>query len=1302
MGSHGTPSEWFKVRRLRRDGNYREWAANVRALLVDADLASYLETEASEGDDAAMTRQDKCKARLLLSVEGPLQSIVEKAATAKAAWQQLEKEHLGSLQTRRPMLLGEVRELKQGPKETVEAYGDRAKALLSRLEDLDLSCADVLVADAFLQGLRSSFHPCVPILTRLVDEGFDAVLLELKNLTRLMPDAVVRGDAGVDKGKLLQTEGKGRGKKRETRRCFLCGKTGHLKKDCWQGNGGQQAGNVGQQAGNAHPPPAAGVLMASGAQAPGTSGVPGSKGEGALLFDSGATHHIVRDVSCVYNCHMSPVQSIVLGGGETHQVLCAGDVDVYADGKIVTLSGALCVPAIRYDLLSGVQATARGARCTLDGDSVVIHDADGCALLSGSKQHGLYHIEGQVVPRETSTAIACVLDGELGHRRLGHPGVSATRRMLKEMGADSKQDCFDVGTCEVCTTAKQCRESFPRSTSLAESPLQLLHMDVMGPFNVPSLGDARYALTIMDDYSHYSEVHCIKSKSDVFQCARGTMVLWQRQTGRKVKVVRTDNGSEFQGLLQEWFVDKGIAHQTSADYTPEQNGRAERLNRTLIEKTRALLLDHNLPKQFWGAAIDTACYLCNRLTPEGGGPSPLELLFGSKPDLSCLRVFGCLAFVHVPKGSRGKLDACSEPGVFVGYEHSCKAWRVYVWGDGRFHCVKSRNVKFMEDCRPDAVLSECDLEQEDVALFCPVDLQRDDEYVPSGATEGEEADGGLHEEASAAGSSAVEDNDGEEGTEGPRYPSRVRRQPVNPYSAYINQVEDGSDRPTLSEALNRSDAPLWQQAITEELAALQQMGVYEVCKRPEGKKVLPTKMVLEVKRDATGRVEKYKARLVALGCRQIAGKDYDEVFAPTVQRATLRILLSHATAEDLEVHQTDIKTAFLNGELAEEVYVAPPPSVQQANTVWRLKKALYGLKQAARAWHAKLRKELVDAGFRPSEYDPCLFMAGSGPGTVYALVHVDDALLAGSSDAVAWAKAAMANVFEVKDLGEASYFLGLEIVRDRLKKTCWVGQSRYCSDKLLEFGFADSKPQSTPCIPNTHLSKDGVALENESVPYMSVVGSLLYLAVNTRPDISFAVGVLSRFMAAPRAEHWQAAKRVLRYLCGSPDFGILYGGGAPGVQAYCDADFAGDPDSRKSTTGVLILFNGGPVVWSSKLQTVVAASTCEAEYVAAAAAAKEALWVGSVLAEFTGMYKPVTLSMDNQAAITLVKHCTAGVSARTKHIDVAMHVVRDYVMRGDLGVRYVPTKDMKADMLTKGLTRVLHVDAVAKVGLVAK
>ena len=253
--------------------------------------------------------------------------------------------------------------------------------------------------------------------------------------------------------------------------------------------------------------------------------------------------------------------------------------------------------------------------------------------------------------------------------------------------------------CSVCMCAKHAREPFYRCRSAknAEGMLDLLHTDVMGPFQVKSWGGSVYAVTLMDDHSRMAEVALLQKKSDVFGCVRGTIARWERQAGRHVKVVRSDNGTDFKGRLANFFRQRGIVHQLSADYTPEQNGRAERFNRKLMDKVRAMLKHYDLAPQFWGAALDTACYVRNCMPMVGQMVSPHTLFYGEAPDVGRLRVFGCLACVHVPNAKRKKLDARAEAGFFAGYERDSKAWRVYVWRQGRFLCIKSRNVRFDED-----------------------------------------------------------------------------------------------------------------------------------------------------------------------------------------------------------------------------------------------------------------------------------------------------------------------------------------------------------------------------------------------------------------------------------------------------------------------------------------------------------------------------------------------------------------------------------------------------------------------------
>jgi hypothetical protein len=489
--------------------------------------------------------------------------------------------------------------------------------------------------------------------------------------------------------------------------------------------------------------------------------------------------------------------------------------------------------------------------------------------------------------------------------------------------------------------------------------------------------------------------------------------------------------------------------------------------------------------------------------------------------------------------------------------------------------------------------------------------------------------------------------------------------------------------------MSRPDKELWEAAINAELAALQAKHVYTEVTLPEDATAIPSKLVLDIKRDEYGNVDKYKARLVAKGFRQIAGRDYEEVFAPTAQQVTLKILLAVASAHDLAVDQLDVKTAFLNGELEADVYLRLPAELGGA--IWLLHKSLYGLKQSARQWHAKLREEMMAHGFVPSKHEPCLFLKTEQTGPVYVMVHVDDALIIGNRAAVNRAKQLMQSMFDIKDMGVASFFLAMKITR-REAGGYSLEQPRYVHDMLNRFHMADCNPVSTPLPVGLNLSRYDGELLPPGHQYQALVGSLIYLAVNTRPDISHAVGILSRFMAYPTTAHWDAAKHVLRYLKGTSALGLRFHGHAStGNQGVCDweifsdADFAADVDKRKSTTGAVMMMQGAAVAWISKLQSIVATSTAEAEFIAAAMASKQGLWVRKLLGEIYGKVSPLMLRVDNQPAIVLLTEHTAGQSGRTKHIDVQFHFVRDRYQRGDVIVKFVCTQDQRADIFTKQL-----------------
>jgi hypothetical protein len=393
-------------------------------------------------------------------------------------------------------------------------------------------------------------------------------------------------------------------------------------------------------------------------------------------------------------------------------------------------------------------------------------------------------------------------------------------------------------------------------------------------------------------------------------------------------------------------------------------------------------------------------------------------------------------------------------------------------------------------------------------------------------------------------------------------------------------------------------------------------------------------------------------------------------------------------AEDMQLHQLDVKTAFLNGELEEEVWVKEPPGYETGTgNVYRLHKALYGLKQAPRAWYAKLKQELTVLGFTPSVSDPGLFIL-SGNNVVYALVYVDDILLAGKDlTIIESVKASLSSKFALHDLGTAGTFIGFDIKRDHAAGTLRISQRKMIAEVLSNYGMTSVRTVSTALSPGTKLTKAGEPLDKTTHPYSELIGSLLYISVCTRPDISYAVGALARYMSCPTEEHWTAAKHILRYLAGTIDYGIIYSAGDLKLLGFCDSDWAGDSDTRRSTTGYVFMLNGGSISWSSRLQQTVAASTTEAEYMAAAYATKEALWLQSLMRDFNVETRTVVIKSDNQAAISLIQNPIT--SARSKHIDVIYHFTRERASRGDVTFTYVSTKDNVADILTKALEKPL-------------
>ena len=1284
------------VERLDVD-NYATWSIRMRAVLISKGLwaaigaASPPGTAAATAVDAAMDQ--KALAQIILHVADHHLITLGNCATAKAAWDTLKATYEARTNARRLLLRRELTQLKMGATEPLTKYAARATDLQTQLRAAGEDVKDQEVALQFLAGLPPAYGMISTVLTTS-----DAALKIGEMLPKLLQvEQMTQPESSSEAALYAKPRGGnshgngGRQQPREERTCFYCGKTGHLKRDCKKKKRDEAAGsNHKQHSSNQH---GAIALTAS------TSG----SGRQAMrwVLDTGASRHITAEKSILMNARpLDEDITITFGNGGTGKAIATGEVMLHTADAAFHLQDVLLIPEATENLISVRHATKRGVEFLFRKDRCEIASNGHTLATAPCKGDAIYYLSGwseRLAGERMPALVSRTKESpQLWHERFGHLGYDNLARAVGMVtgihtSVEEIQAAADgvAGLCEPCVLGKQHRSPFKKSATAATRPLELVHTDVCGPLPVTSLGGNNYFVTLLDDYSKLSVVRPLARKSDAAAAVQSTLTFLENQAGYQTKKLRCDNGSEFINQeLKKFCTSKGIKLETTVRYTPEQNGAAERLNRTLMDKVRPMLSGAGLPKHLWAEAVVTACYVRNRSPVTGRDRTPYELFFGSKPDVSHLRTFGARAYALTPKQLRNKLEDTSEPGRFIGYPASTKGYKILL-DNGRI--IISRDVAFVEPGSPpiprpakpeDTITWES--EEEEPAT--------QDEHMES---VGEEA-GPNDNQPPPGGGSGRSGGGGSSGNKRPKRAAtqipaaiwhdesymitgRKRNMAGSAHLAVIN--EPG----TMEEALASEQSELWQQAMDEEMASLLANNTWTLEAPPANVKPIPVKWVFKIKRDATGNVERYKARLVAKGFHQREGIDYEEVFAPVSKYTTLRTLLALAASQDLEIHQLDIKTAFLNGELEEDVWIQQPPGYDNGNGMaCHLHKSLYGLKQAPRAWHAKLKEELEAMDFRPSAADPALFVKDGQP-PIYLLTYVDDILIVTKdSSALADTKTKITTAFEARDLGAATCFLGMDIQRDRTARIITLTQSRIIRDLLEKYGMAECKPLVTPLSTAIKLTKDGELLDTSTNTFAQLIGSLMYISVCTRPDIAQAVGALARYMAKPTVTHWQAAKGVLRYIAGTKDYGITFGGNGLTLEAYCDADYAGDIDTRRSTTGYVFILSGGAISWSSRLQPTVAASTTEAEYMAAAYAIKEALWLRTLLLELDMEIGTVTINADNQSAIKLLKNPVF--SMRSKHIDVIYHFARERVTRKDVTFKYIPTDKMVADALTKPLT----------------
>ena len=989
------------------------------------------------------------------------------------------------------------------------------------------------------------------------------------------------------------------------------------------------------------------------------------------ILDSGASFHATPCQEIMENYVSGDFGKVHLADDETLKIVGKGDIRLKLPNQTTwKLQGVRHVPGLRRNLISVGQLDGEGYCTTFSGHEWKI--TKGALVIARGKKTGTLYVTSNL---ENIVAVADA-DGKsnLWHQRLGHMSEKGMKTLLSKGKLPDLKN-VDVGLCEDCIFGKQKKVSFTKSgkTPKAER-LELVHTDVWGPSPVSSLAGSLYYVTFIDDSTRKLWVYFLKKKSKVFDTFRKWKAMVENETGLKIKRVRSDNGGEYRdNRFREFCVNNGIKMEKTVPMTPQQNGIAERMNRTLNERARSMRIHAGLPKMFWAEAVNTASYLINR------GPSipldgklPKEVWSGKEVNLSHLRVFGCISYVHIDSAERSKLDAKSNKCVFVGYGGDEFGYRFWDYENRKI--IRSRDVIFNENVmykdRSIAESSSSSTEAETKEFVEFKEISGNDVQISPEAVQEEP------------------------GTPALRRSSGIPK-PIQRYSPSLHYLllSDSGEPECYDQAMQVEDSIKGESAMKDEMDSLMSNQTWELAELPPGKKALHNKWVYRIKEEHDGN-KRYKARLVVKGFQQKEGVDYNEIFSPVVKLTTIRLVLKIVAAENLHLEQLDVKTAFLHGDLEEELYMRQPEGFikeDKKKLVCRLKKSLYGLKQAPRQWYKKFDSFMSSHGFTRCQADHCCYFKKFDNNFIILLLYVDDMLVAGSDmQEIVNLKQKLSKQFEMKDLGAAKQILGMRIRRDTNSRTLLLSQDKYISKVLSRFNMQNAKVVSTPLGVHFRLPKEQSPKTEEEraymakVPYASAIGSLMYVMVCTRPDIAQAVGAVSRYMNNPGKLHWEAVKWILRYLRGTTGKALCFKGGDTILTGYVDADLAGNVDIRRSTTGYVYTLGGTAVSWGSQLQKIVALSTTEAEYVAVTEASKEMVWLQSFLEELGKKQEDNVLYCDSQSAIHLAKN--PSFHSRTKHIQLRYHFIRSLLEDGILKLEKISGAQNPADMLTKTVT----------------
>lgn len=1284
------------VPKLQGRENYEEWSFAMENFLILEGLSKCI-----DGTEPDSVQIAKAKAKIVLSLDCSLYVHVKEAKTAKEIWDTLKNLYENQGFTRKISLLRYLISLRLENCSSMADYVNQVIETSQKLGRTGLKLENSLVGSLLLAGLPTQFAPMVMALEH---SGIDITTDSVKTkLLDMQLDGGTSSTAGAFAGKFgnqkrqsqnSQNKNDRRNKNKNDIICFKCKQPGHFMAKCPNLN--QNKGTDKQTKG------AFNVVFFST-----------NFSNDDWYLDSGASVHLTCRQDWLLNQREPMVKDIVVANNGKIAVQSSGEIDIVTrvgeKSFEMEIKNAQYVPELATNLLSVSELMKKGNSVVFEKENCKIFNSDKVLVAKAFLSDGVYKID---TSKRCLFAGQAVVSGETWHRRLGHINSSYLDKMrdglVDGIDYDGKLK-INLQNCEVCCEGKQARQPFRSSNTRATGLLDVVHTDLAGPMETTSIGGSRYYVEFQDDFSRMSFVYFVKTKAETFEKFKDFQGLVEKQIGRKIKVLRSDNGGEYINAEFENYLRKqGIIHQKSNPYTPEQNGRSERLNRSLVEKARCLLYEAGLEKCFWAEAINTACYLRNRSAVANTPKTPYEMFFGQKPNLSHIRIFGSTVMTHIPKEKRRKWDKKSEKLTLVGFSETTKGYRLYNTKTAQIST--SRDVHIYEKERnSDNIDFYVDESSNDNVISETQELYSINENSSSEQSSDELV---FSEEELSDKTYVPED------LESVSIPEKVRRSErqrktknFDDYVTYFTTVEqeNSEENPVLVgepnsvvEALAGPNRSKWISAMTDEMKSFSENRAWDLVDLPEGQSPVKCKWVFKEKVGSDGCIT-YRARLVAKGFSQKPGIDFDETFSPVVKHSTLRLLLALSVQLKLNVYHLDVVTAFLNGKLEETVFMEIPDGfdtgvASNKNKVLKLNKAVYGLKQSSRVWYKEVENVLVNLNYKKSDHEPCIFVKREDSFVTIIALYVDDFFIFSNSvqesDSL---KQQLAARFKIKDLGQLKKGLGMRVSIDKDGNKIQLDQEHYINHLLERFNMSECKPVGTPMDKNACFDETDTNICRKNLPYQQLLGSLMYLSVLTRPDITFAVNFLSQFNNCYTESHWKSAKRILRYLKGTKSLCLEYKNDNSNLMGFVDSDFANNTCDRRSYTGFVFKLAGGAVSWECKKQTTVALSSTEAEYMAVTEASKEAIHFRNLLSDVLGIFECITLYNDNQSAQKLAMNPIC--HKRSKHIDIRYHFIREAVSNKLVNLKYLSTNEMPADVLTKALCLPKHVKFRGELGL---